>query len=96
MTRLTVETEEFGVFGKYLDKNKIRQYKLPFLCYNYIKKVRCVMKYGVGRILKFSIKGWRRFKQNSTIPYDILENAVVKYIVDEDLVVVDENRLYRF
>lgn len=54
------------------------------------------MKYGVGRILKFSIKGWRRFKQNSTIPYDILENAVVKYIVDEDLVVVDENRLYRF
>lgn len=53
------------------------------------------MKYGVGRILKFSRKGWRKFKQNSTIPYDILENAVVKYIVDEDLVVVDENRLYR-
>lgn len=52
------------------------------------------MVYSVGRILKFSPIGWKKFKKNSNLPEHILNNAVVKYVEDE-LIVVDENRLYR-
>ena len=52
------------------------------------------MKYTVGKILKFTPEGWDAFKRRSNIPEEILNNAVVKEI-DDVLILVDENRLYR-
>ena len=52
------------------------------------------MKYSIGNILKFTPEGWISFKRRSNLPEEVLENAVVKEI-DDILIVVDENRLYR-
>lgn len=52
------------------------------------------MKYSIGNILKFTPEGWASFKKRSTLPDDVLENAIVKEI-DDILIIVDENRLYR-
>ena len=51
------------------------------------------MNYITGKILKFNKITLLKFKDKNNLTIDELEKAIVKYIIDDDLILVDTSRL---